>query len=240
MILELRQAVEGSGAAYLTDVLTEKSVTLMTASKEPFFMYYATYAVHLPINPITELVPKYLKRESKLGQTNAKYASMVENLDKNIGVLIKGLKDAGKFENTFIIFTSDNSRDEKFKDISLDLKQQVNNGTIQMESELYNHIRPKGILSKDIRPYNQLKENGIEYLEIRSIDLNPYSTIGISMEDIEFLELVSLYCALSDAPIINDVDSLCIKENIRRSSESGQNCNFITSLDGEKAEACES
>jgi arylsulfatase A-like enzyme len=53
-------------------------------------------------------VPKYLKRESKLGQTNAKYASMVENLDKNIGVLIKGLKDAGKFENTFIIFTSDN------------------------------------------------------------------------------------------------------------------------------------
>ena len=100
--------VEGSGAAYLTDVLTEKAVTLMTASKEPFFMYCATYAVHLPINPIPELVPKYLKRESKLGQTNAKYASMVENLDKNIGVLIKGLEDAGKFENTIIIFTSDN------------------------------------------------------------------------------------------------------------------------------------
>ena len=130
-----------------------------------------------------------------------------------------------------------NIPNEKFKDISLDLKQQVNNGTIQMESELYNHIRPKGIISKDIRPYNQLKENGIEYLEIRSIDLNPYSTIGISMEDIEFLELVSLYCALSDAPKINEVESLCIKENIRRSSESGQNCNFITSLDGEKAEA---
>ena len=53
----------------------------------------------------------------------------------------------------------------------------------------------------------------------------------------EFFELVSLYCALSDAPKINDVESLCIKENIRRSSESGQNCNFITSLDGEKAEA---
>ena len=80
----------------------------MTASKEPFFMYYATYAVHLPINPIPELVPKYLKRESKLGQTNGNYASMVENLDKNIGVLIKGLEDAGKFENTIIIFTSDN------------------------------------------------------------------------------------------------------------------------------------
>ena len=100
--------VQGSSAAYLTDVLSEKAVTLMTASKESFFMYYATYAVHLPINPIPELVPKYLKRESKLGQTNGNYASMVENLDKNIGVLIKGLEDAGKFENTIIIFTSDN------------------------------------------------------------------------------------------------------------------------------------
>lgn len=129
-----------------------------------------------------------------------------------------------------------NTPNEKFKDISLDLKQQVNNGTIQMESELYNHIRPKGVISKNVRAYNQLKENGIEYLEIRSIDLNPYSTIGISLEDIEFLELVSLYCALSDSPKINDVESICIKENIRRSSETGQNCNFISSLDGDQAE----
>ena len=129
-----------------------------------------------------------------------------------------------------------NTPNEKFSNISLDLKQQVNNGTIQMESELYNHIRPKGVISKDIRAYNQLKENGIEYLEIRSIDLNPYSEIGISMEDIEFLELISLYCALSDSPLISEVESVCIKENIRRSSETGQDCNFILSLDGDKAE----
>ncbi len=129
-----------------------------------------------------------------------------------------------------------NQPNEKFKDISLDLKQQVNNGTIQMESELYNHIRPKGIISKDIRAYNQLKKGGIEYLEIRSIDLNPYSDIGISIEDIEFLELVSMYCALSDSPEINNTESVYIKENIRRASESGQNCNFIMSLDGEEGE----
>ncbi len=129
-----------------------------------------------------------------------------------------------------------NTPNTKFKDISLDLKQQVNNGTIQMESELYNHIRPKGILSKNIRAYNQLKENGIEYLEIRSIDLNPYSDIGVSIEDIDFLELVTLYCALSDSPLIDDIESSYIKENIRRSSESGQNCNFICSYNGEKGE----
>ena len=129
-----------------------------------------------------------------------------------------------------------NNPNEKFKDISLDLKQQVNNGTIQMESELYNHIRPKGIISKEIRAYNQLKENGIEYLEIRSIDLNPYSNIGISLEDVEFLELVMIFCALSDSPLISDVESDCIKENIRRSSETGQNCNFIAGIEGATAE----
>jgi glutamate--cysteine ligase len=129
-----------------------------------------------------------------------------------------------------------NTPNSKFKDISLDLKQQVNNGTIQMESELYNHIRPKGIISKNIRAYSQLKESGIEYLEIRSIDLNPYSDTGISVEDIEFLELVSLYCALSDSPLIDDIESSHIKENIRRSSESGQNCNFICSFNGKKGE----
>ena len=129
-----------------------------------------------------------------------------------------------------------NNPNEKFKDISLDLKQQVNNGTIQMESELYNHIRPKGIISKEVRAYNQLKENGIEYLEIRSIDLNPYSNIGISLEDVEFLELVMIFCALSDSPLISDVESDCIKENIRRSSETGQNCNFIAGIEGATAE----
>jgi glutamate--cysteine ligase len=105
-----------------------------------------------------------------------------------------------------------------------------------MESELYNHIRPKGIISKNIRAYSQLKESGIEYLEIRSIDLNPYSDTGITVEDIQFLELVSLYCALSDSPLIDDIESSHIKENIRRSSESGQNCNFICSFNGKKGE----
>ena len=58
------------------------------------------------------------------------------------------------------------------------------------------------------RQYNQLKKTGIEYLEIRSIDLNPYSDIGISIEDIKFLELLSLFCSLSDSPKIDEL-KLC-------------------------------
>ena len=129
-----------------------------------------------------------------------------------------------------------NTPNEKFSNISLDLKQQVNNGTIQMESELYNHIRPKGEFSKTERQYNQLKKTGIEYLEIRSIDLNPYSEIGISIEDVEFLELLSLFCSLSDSPKIDEAEAMLIKENIRRASEVGQDCTLLNSFDAEKGE----
>ena len=91
-----------------------------------------------------------------------------------------------------------NVPNEKFKEISIDYKnlQQINNGTIQMESELYNHIRPKGRQTNE-RQFSQLKQSGIEYLEIRSIDLNPYSEIGLSQHDIEFWELLIILCALS-------------------------------------------
>ena len=130
-----------------------------------------------------------------------------------------------------------NVPNEKFKEISIDYKnlQQINNGTIQMESELYNHIRPKGRQTNE-RQYSQLKQSGIEYLEIRSIDLNPYSEIGLSQHDIEFWELLIILCALSDSAEIKEDEALIIKENIRRAAESGQNCNILMGFDSRKGE----
>ena len=122
-----------------------------------------------------------------------------------------------------------NIPNKKFSEISLDLKKQVNNGTIQMENELYNHIRPKGLFSTKARQYNQLKNDGIEYLEIRSIDLNPFTDIGISKLDLDFLELLITFCALSDSPPIDDEEAIVVKENIRRASEAGQDCSLINS-----------
>ncbi len=130
-----------------------------------------------------------------------------------------------------------NVPNEKFREISTDFGnlQQINNGTIQMESELYNHIRPKGRQTSE-RQYLQLSKDGIEYLEIRSIDLNPYSEIGLSQNDIEFWELIIILCALSDSPEIEEDEVLIIKENIRRAAESGQNCNILRGFEDPKGE----
>ena len=87
----------------------EKTLEFLNSVKEkPFFMYYSPYAVHTPIHPVKSLLPKYENKTGWNGQNNAKYATMVENLDTQIGRLISNLKESGKLENTFILFISDN------------------------------------------------------------------------------------------------------------------------------------
>jgi len=54
------------------------------------------------------LLPKYERKNKWNGQNNAAYATMVENVDAQIGRLIDLLEKTGKIENTFILFTSDN------------------------------------------------------------------------------------------------------------------------------------
>ena len=89
---------------YLTDLITEKAIEFIQNSKQPFFLNFSPYAVHMPLNPVEELLEKYNKKKPYQGQRNPKYATMIENLDRNIGLLLESLKD----NNTLIIFTSDN------------------------------------------------------------------------------------------------------------------------------------
>jgi arylsulfatase A-like enzyme len=96
------------GDGNLTDLIMEKTIHLLDSVKQPFFLNYAPYAVHVPIQPIPGLLPKYQSKQPSAGQKNAGYATMIENLDRNIGLLISALKRNKLFDNTLIIFTSDN------------------------------------------------------------------------------------------------------------------------------------
>ncbi len=94
---------------YLTNLVMDKTLDFVNSvKKEPFFLYYAPYAVHSPIQPVKSLLAKYENKAAWNGQKNAKYATMVENVDTQIGRLIDLLEKTGKMERTFIIFTSDN------------------------------------------------------------------------------------------------------------------------------------
>lgn len=93
---------------YLTDVIMTRVLEFVRRTETPFFLNYAPYAVHTPIHPVTELVPKYQEKESWQGQHNPAYASMIENLDRNIGRLVMLLDEMKLTTKTFIVLTSDN------------------------------------------------------------------------------------------------------------------------------------
>ena len=171
----------------------------------------------------------YLPKSTSLRVSRLGYYS--EEQDKNF-ITFNSLNEYLEILSRYM-----NTPNEKFSHISSTSEkyEQVNNGTIQMESELYNHIRPKA-KQTNLRQYLQLQESGIDYLEVRSIDLNPFSEIGITQNDLLFWETFIFYCAVCDSPPISSTEIESIKENIRRASEVGQECNLINSFDGENAE----
>ncbi len=90
---------------YLTNLIMDKTLQFLNGvDDQPFFLYYSPYAVHTPIHQVDSLLPKYEEKPAWNGQDNAKYATMVENLDIQVGRLIENLKKSGKLENTFILF----------------------------------------------------------------------------------------------------------------------------------------
>ncbi len=95
-------------STYLTDLVMAKSIDFIKSANPPFLLYYSPFAVHTPIQGVKDLEEKYVKKTGWQGQDNPAYASMVENLDRNIGLLVSALKAHNHFNNTLIIFTSDN------------------------------------------------------------------------------------------------------------------------------------
>lgn len=101
---------DGPKGEYLMDRLAEEAVQYIdTVSREqPFFLYYATYAVHTPLQAKLELVEKYKKKQVTEAHGNPVYAAMVENMDLAIGRVLDAVEKNGLSENTLIVFTSDN------------------------------------------------------------------------------------------------------------------------------------
>ena len=71
---------------------------------------------------------------------------------------------------------------------------------LQIENEFYSTIRPKRVIRPGERPLHALRERGVEYVEVRLIDLNPFVDIGIDADTMRLIDLFLLHCLLSDSP----------------------------------------
>jgi arylsulfatase A-like enzyme len=105
-LYEQAVAVERDG--YLTDQLTDRAVQFINRSTDrPFFLFVAYNAVHLPFQPPGRVNDRRTRETWQQG-TRADYAGMLENVDANIGRLLKALDSRKLTRETMLIFTNDN------------------------------------------------------------------------------------------------------------------------------------
>lgn len=96
---------------FLTEALTleaNRAVNEAVAARKPFFLYLAHYAVHEPIQKDARFYQRYKDKEPGIPDVEARYASLVEGMDKSLGDVMDNLQKQGVADNTMVVFLSDN------------------------------------------------------------------------------------------------------------------------------------
>ncbi len=83
---------------------------------------------------------------------------------------------------------------------------QINTNVLQIENEFYATIRPKRVIRTGERPIEALCARGVQYVEVRCMDVNPFDPLGINLETARFLDAFLLFCALNDSPLTNEAE----------------------------------
>ena len=84
--------------------------------------------------------------------------------------------------------------------------QQLNTNLLQIENEFYSPIRPKRVTRSGEKPVHALASRGVEYIEVRCMDIDPFVPLGIEPQTARFLDSFLLYCALQASPALGEVE----------------------------------
>ena len=100
---------------HATDLFTRWSVEYIKDrakqnrnNQHPFFLYLAYNAPHFPVQPPDDWLQKVKQREPGIDDKRARLVALIEQMDDGIGQVIRALKESGQYDNTLIIFSSDN------------------------------------------------------------------------------------------------------------------------------------
>jgi len=160
----------------------------------------------------------FLPNATSLRMSEVGYQSSIQNelkisynnLDEFIDAIIKGIKTPV----------------QDFQDMGLfdgnGIPQQISTGILQIENELYDIVRPKRSGPSGSRPATLLKEQGIEYLELRGIDINPFIPEGIDENKIKLLDVYIMHALISDSPEVSDTEIEEMRANQKAMVESGR------------------
>ena len=124
--------------------------------------------------------------------------------------------------------------------------RQLNTSILQIENEYYSTIRPKQILNNNEKPSLALKRRGVQYVELRSLDVNAFHPLGITEEQLRFLEAFLIFCLFHESPTINALERREIDLNQNAAAHRGRDPSLYLQRNGQSvllrdwaAELCE-
>lgn len=127
------------------------------------------------------------------------------------------------------LFQATRAPSDKFKKIAVkegEQYQQLNQNILQIENEYYSFIRPKATLVSGEPPSISLCCNGVDYIEIRLLDLNPLLPLGIDASTQEFMDAFLLFCMVTD-DYTTDMNSMDVaRRNFQTVCTRGREPNF--------------
>ena len=92
---------------------------------------------------------------------------------------------------------------------------QLNANLLQIENEYYSFVRPKQIARSGEKPTVALQRRGVRYVEIRALDVDPFSPVGIKEDTMRFMEAFLIHCVLDSSPSVSQREREENEENQR-------------------------
>ncbi len=107
-----------------------------------------------------------------------------------------------------------------------DVYRQLNANLLQIENEYYSPVRPKRVARSGEQPTAALRRDGIEYVEIRSLDINMFDPTGINQNTMRFIESFLIYCLLEDSPALDEAATKEASRNHTATAKQGRDPEF--------------
>ncbi|HEY5635370.1 MAG TPA: glutamate--cysteine ligase [Burkholderiales bacterium] len=117
--------------------------------------------------------------------------------------------------------------------------RQLSTTLLQIENEFYGTIRPKRPVASGERPLHALRERGVEYVEVRCMDLDPFKPVGIDEPVMRFLDVFLLGCLLADSPADTPQENVAMSANQHRVATHGREPGLALLRDGDEVSLAE-
>ena len=197
----------GASPIITRSFITKNSQSLKQLDSQTFYLPYATSL-----------------RMSDYGYCNTRR----NNLQVSMNSLEGYVSDLRKATNTpFDEFAA-------IQKTNTQIQQQINENLLQIDDEYYAVARAKSKTISEQPTTSKLSQGGVDYIELRSLDLNPYSRTGIDKETILFLETLLIYCFIKQGENFTDDEIRHINHNDSLVAQKGRKPNLCLSKNGKK------